>query len=327
MHKLRWGVLSTAKIARVHVIPAIQSSRLGELVAIASRDVDGAQATAKQLGINHSYGSYEDLLADPDIDAIYNPLPNHLHVPWSLKALAAGKHVLVEKPVGLNLSEAQELLKASEDYPSLKVMEAFMYRFHPQWQQAKALLDEIGPLRNIQCEFSYNNRDANNIRNSAAMGGGALMDIGCYGISLARYLYGADPLRVLGHQQFWDYEVDVMTSALMEFEQGTASFSCSTKTQAGQWVVISGENGSVRLSIPFNPIADQPTQLVVNHNNEERLIEIAPANHYREMIDSFCLSVLESSALATPLTDAVSNMQVLDAIIKSADSNAWVPLN
>lgn len=323
MHKVRWGVLSTAKIARDHVIPAIQSSQLGEVTAIASRREEQARNCALQLGIKRSYGAYEELLADPEVDAIYNPLPNHLHLPWSLKALAAGKHVLVEKPVGLNQAEAGQLLNAAAQRPELKVMEAFMYRFHPQWQKAKSLLGTIGPVRNIQCEFSYNNRDANNIRNSAAMGGGALMDIGCYGISLARFIYGAEPLRVLGHQQFMGYEVDTITNALMEFDGGTASFSCSTKTEGGQWVLISGEQGCIKLLIPFNPVADQAVQIIVRQNGCEKTVEIEPANHYRNMADQFCLAIQNNTPVPTPLSDALANMQVLDAIVASAKENCW----
>ncbi|MDO3387283.1 Gfo/Idh/MocA family oxidoreductase [Gilvimarinus sp. SDUM040013] len=326
MHKVRWGVLSTAKIARNHVIPAIQTSHYGEINAIASRHPAQAKQTAQELGIARGHESYEQLLADPNIDAIYNPLPNHLHVPWTLKALAAGKHVLVEKPVGLDQAQAQQLLNASRQYPKLKVMEAFMYRFHPQWQKVKDLLGSIGPVRNIQCEFSYNNREADNIRNQAAMGGGALMDIGCYGISLARFLFAAEPKRVLGHQQFMGFEVDTITNALMEFEQGSASFSCSTKTEGGQWVLVSGENGSVRLAIPFNPVADTPTQVVVRQNGSEHIIDIAPANHYRNMADQFCQAIINDSDVPTPLSDALANMQALDAIVASAQDGVWKSL-
>ncbi|MDO6746235.1 Gfo/Idh/MocA family protein [Gilvimarinus sp. 1_MG-2023] len=326
MHKVRWGVLSTAKIARNHVIPAIQTSQFGEVTTIASRRLDNAQACAKQLNIAHAAGSYEALLADPHIDAIYNPLPNHLHVPWTLRALQAGKHVLIEKPVGLNQSEAQDLLEASQQYPQLKVMEAFMYRFHPQWEKVKALLPSIGPVRNIQCQFSYNNRDTDNIRNQADMGGGALMDIGCYGISLARFIFDSEPVRVMGHQQFMGHEVDTITNALMEFEGGCASFSCSTKTEAGQWALISGEQGSIKLLIPFNPIADMPVQIILRQQGEEQSIDITPANHYRSMADQFCQAIINNSPVPTPLSDALANMKALDALVSSAQTNLWIEL-
>lgn len=326
MSKIRWGVLSTAKIARNHVIPAIQSSSLGEVVAIASRREEQAHAEAAKLGIAKAYGSYEQLLADPDIDAIYNPLPNHLHVPWSIKAMEAGKHVLVEKPVGLDSADAEKLLQAAREHAHLKVMEALMYRFHPQWQKAHELCADIGPIRTIQCEFAYNNREADNIRNSAAMGGGALMDIGCYGISLARFLLDAEPLRVVGHMNHLGYEVDAITQALMVFEQGSASFNCSTKTEGGQWVEAVGENGSLRIHVPFNPIGDTETRLTLKQNGATQAITIGPANHYRAMADHFCDAILHNKPVPTTLEDALANMRVLDAIVASAKEQCWKTL-
>ena len=325
MAKIRWGVLSTAKIAREHVIPALQSSSLGEVVAIASRRPEQAQQTATALGIARAHDSYEALLADPEVDAIYNPLPNHLHVPWSIKAMQAGKHVLVEKPLGLDASDAQKLLQACAEYPDIKVMEAFMYRFHPQWQQIRELCDKvIGPVRNIQCEFSYNNRDASNIRNNADMGGGALMDIGCYGVSLSRFIYQSEPTRVCGHMNFMNYEVDAITSAIMEFSEGTGSFSCSTKTEPGQWTKICGEAGFISIPRPFNPTADSEAQITVQHNDQTETITLAPANQYRAMGDHFCDAILHNKPVPTPLQDGVNNMKVIDRIIASAKAGQWV---
>ena len=194
MTKIRWGVLSTANIGVAKVLPAMQRSALCDVTAIASRDLAKAQATAKQLGIPKAYGSYEELLADAEIDAIYNPLPNHLHVPWSIKAIEAGKHVLCEKPIALTTAEAQTLADAAKQHPQLKVMEAFMYRHHPQWQRARQIVSEggIGALRTIQSIFSYYNTDPNNVRNQADIGGGGLMDIGCYNISISRFIFGAE---------------------------------------------------------------------------------------------------------------------------------------
>jgi predicted dehydrogenase len=195
MNKVRWGILSTAKIGLEKVIPAMQKGQYSLIDAIASRNLVRAQKAAEKLNIPKSYGNYEQLLADPDIDAVYIPLPNHLHVPWSRKALQAGKHVLCEKPIGLTLSEAQELLRESKQYPQLKIMEAFMYRHHPQWQLAKKWIEEgkIGDLQAIQSFFSYHNLDPNNIRNKADIGGGGLMDIGCYCISLSRFIFFDEP--------------------------------------------------------------------------------------------------------------------------------------
>src|SRR5947209_1880688 len=200
MQKVRWGVLSTATIGTGQVIPAMQQGTYCEIVAIASRSPEKARAASVQLGTPKAYGSYEELLADPEIDAIYNPLPNHLHVPWSIKALQAGKHVLCEKPIALTSAEAQTLVDVARQYPHLKVMEAFMYRFHPQWQRARQLVLEgdIGELLTIQSFFSYYEVDPHNIRNGVDVGGGGMLDIGCYTISSARFLFGAEPSRVFG---------------------------------------------------------------------------------------------------------------------------------
>ena len=201
MDKIRWGVLSTANIGRQKVIPAIQRSQLGAVTAIASRDLARAKAAATELGIDKPYGSYQELLSDRNIDAVYIALPNHLHVRWSMRALSARKHVLCEKPIGLTVAEAEQLAGAAAAHPKLKVMEAFMYRFHPQWQAAQKLVREgrIGQLRTIHTHFSYYNDDPKNIRNQADIGGGALMDIGCYPVSLSRFIFDAEPQRVLGH--------------------------------------------------------------------------------------------------------------------------------
>src|SRR5688572_18701387 len=201
MSKIRWGVLSTAKIAREKVIPATQRSQFGAVTAIASRDLSRAKAVAAELGIEKAYGSYQELLSDRNVEAVYIPLPNHLHVPWSQRALKAGKHVLCEKPIGLSVAEAEMLAGAAAAHPKLKVMEAFMYRFHPQWQTARQLVQDgrIGQLRTIHTFFSYYNDDPQNIRNQRDIGGGALMDIGCYAISLSRFIYDAEPQRVMGH--------------------------------------------------------------------------------------------------------------------------------
>ncbi|MGD9635998.1 MAG: Gfo/Idh/MocA family protein, partial [Pirellulales bacterium] len=195
MDKIRWGILSTAKIARVHVIPGIAAGELGKVTAIASRDLARAKKVAGELGIERAHGSYQDLLADKNIDAIYNPLPNHLHVPWSIRALKADKHVLCEKPIALSVAEAEQLAGVAAAHPKLKIAEAFMVRFHPQWLAARDLVREgrIGALRTISTTFSYFNDDPDNIRNQSDIGGGALMDIGCYPITTARFIFDAEP--------------------------------------------------------------------------------------------------------------------------------------
>ena len=222
MKKLHWGILSTAKIGREKVIPAMQKSKLCEVQAIASANKERLEAEAKRLGIPKTYDSYEALLNDPEIDAVYIPLPNNLHVPWALKALEVNKHVLCEKPIALSAAEATELLKASRKKPQIKIMEAFMYRFHPQWQKAKKLVDEgrVGELRCVQSFFSYFNIDPNNIRNRIEVGGGAMMDIGCYCISFARYLFGKEPVRVFGTVEFDPVlKTDRFASGILEFDK------------------------------------------------------------------------------------------------------------
>src|SRR5690554_177917 len=330
MQTLRWGVLSTANIGRTKVIPAIQTSAHGKVVAICSRDQASARAAADSLGIERAYGSYEELLADPNIDAIYNPLPNHLHVPWTIKALEAGKHVLCEKPLGLNAADVAHLIDTAAQHPHLKVMEAFMYRFHPQWQRAHQLVTSgsIGQLRTIHSHFSYNNREQENIRNNLDMGGGALMDIGCYSISLSRFLFQSEPLRVLGQiTPYSGYEVDCLVSGIMEFADGSATFTASTKIEGLQYVEASGEAGSLFIPVPFSPLADTETSISLTRDHQSELLTIESSDHYREMADAFARSIFDNKPVPTPLDDALANMKVIDAIFASAEKQCWVTLD
>ena len=329
MEKLRWGVLGSAKIALENVIPAMQASRHCRVEAIASRDLARAEEAARWRGIPRAYGSYEALLAAPDVDAVYIPLPNHLHVPWAMEALEAGKHVLCEKPVGLDAGEARELQAAAGQHPELRAMEAFMYRFHPQWQRAVEIVagGGVGNLQTIQSFFSYYNVDPENIRNKAALGGGALMDIGCYCLSLARFLYGAEPRRVLGHvQRDPGFGTDHLTSGLLEFEAGTATFTCGTQLAPYQRVQIVGDRGRVAIEIPFNAPADRPCRLWHQSEGETREELLGPANQYTLMADAFALAVLEDRPVPTPLDDAVANMATIDAVFRSAEEGGWVEM-
>lgn len=326
MKKIRWGVLSTAKIGTEKVIPAMQLGEYCKFTAIASRQLEKAQAAARRLGIEKAYGSYEELLADCDVDAVYLPLPNHLHVPWAIKALKAGKHVLCEKPLGLNAAEAQELLKASRKFPRLKVMEAFMYRHHPQWQWVKQRVSEgkIGELRTIQSFFSYYNSDPNNIRNKADIGGGGLMDIGCYCISLSRFIFGAEPRRVCGiREEDPEMKVDRLTSGILEFASGTSTFTCATQLVPYQRVNIFGTKGRIEIEIPFNAPPDRPCKIW--HGDDARIEEVILeiCNQYTIQGDLFSRAVLEDREAPTPLEDAVANMQVIDALVRSARSGSW----
>lgn len=329
MNKIKWGVLSTAKIGLVKVIPGLSKASNCEVVAIASRDPDKAREAAHTLGLSKAYGSYDELLNDPEIDAIYNPLPNHLHVDWSIKALESGKHVLCEKPLGMDTKDAQRLVDAAAGYPELKVMEAFMYRFHDQWIQAKAWVKEgrIGTLRTIQSFFSYYNVNSEDIRNKADIGGGGLLDIGCYCISLSRFLFDAKPQRVVGIvERDPEMKIDRMASGMMDFGCGTSSFTCSTQLMYYQRVQIVGTVGRIEIEIPFNAPLDKETRIWL-HGDEGTKEKIIPVcDQYTRQGEAFAKAVLENATVPTPLSDAIDNMRVIDAIFDSAERNEWVTL-
>ena len=330
MNKISWGVLSTAAIGVNKVIPAMQQGERCRIDGLASRDGEKAKSVAASLGITKSYGSYEAMLADPDIDAIYNPLPNHLHVPWTIKALQAGKHVLCEKPIGLDTAEAQTLIDAAARYPQLKVMEAFMYRFHPQWLRAKELIDEgaIGTLKTVQTFFSYFNDDPDNIRNMADIGGGGLMDIGCYPISQARFLYGAEPRRVQGTLEIDpQFQTDRMASAVLDFGDATATFTCSTQLTPYQCAQIVGTKGRIEIEIPVNAPPDKPCRLWLHTTGaESQEISFAVCDQYTLQGDVFSLAILEDKPVPTPLSDALANMRVIDAIKTSHGQGGWISI-
>ena len=326
MSKVRWGVLGTAKIAVEKVIPAMQLSQHCLIYGIASRSPDNARAVAEKLGIAKAYGSYEELLADPEIDAVYNPLPNHLHVEWSIKAIEAGKHVLCEKPIGLTSGEGERLLEAEREHPRLKVMEAFMYRHHPQWQRAKRLVDEgrVGELRTIQSFFSYYNRDPNNIRNQSGIGGGSLMDIGCYSISLSRFIFETEPRRVFGIVEYdSEFGVDRLASGIMDFGRGTSTFTCSTQLVPFQRVNIFGTEGRVEIEIPFNAPPDRPCRMWHQSGETVEEIVLEICDQYTIQGDLFSQAILNDTAVPTPLEDAVANMRVIEALIESSKNGGW----
>ena len=329
MRKIRWGVLSTAKIGTEKVIPAMQQGTDAEITAIASRDLETARAAAARLGIAKAYGSYEELLADPDIEAIYNPLPNHLHVPWSVKALAAGKHVLCEKPIAMSAAEAQMLLDIARKQPHQKVMEAFMYRHHPQWQRAKQMVTTgaVGELRTVHSVFSYFNTDPDDVRNKPDIGGGGLMDIGCYNISVSRLIFGAEPQRVCGIIEYDPrFGTDRLVSGILDFGRGTATFTCSTQLSPYQHVSIFGTTGRLELEIPFSPPPDQPSWIRHQHDGTTDEIRVEPCNQYTLQGDLFSRAILNGTDVPTPLEDAVANMRVIEAIVDSAQSGRWAEL-
>lgn len=328
MKKVRWGVVSTANIGVAKVIPGMQRGQFSEVTAIASRDRARAEAAAAKLGIPKAYGSYDELFADPEIDAIYNPTPNHLHVPLSIRAIQAGKHVLVEKPVALDADEARLLAREAARHPHLKVMEAFMYRFHPQWIRAKALVDEgqIGELRTIQTCFSYYGDDPMNVRNQKDLGGGGgLMDIGCYPISLSRWIWGAEPSRVVGTVEVHPaFGVDVLASGVMDFGRGTATFTVGTLITPYQRVTIFGTEGYVELEIPFNALPNGPHRLWHKRGSTLTTHDVGHHDQYTSQADVLSRAILDDAPVPTPLDDAVANMRVIDAMFRSASEGKWI---
>ncbi len=330
MEPVRFGIISTAKIGIEKVIPAMQQSRFCEVTAIASRDLTRAQAAADALGIPKAYGSYSALLEDPDIDAIYNPLPNHLHVPISVDAAAAGKHVLCEKPIALSAEEAERLIEA-RDHAGVLVQEAFMIRHHPQWRRARDLVREgrIGELRVVQTGFSYFNLDPDNVRNQAGIGGGGLYDIGCYGIVAARFLFGAEPRRAVALMEFDpNFTTDRLTGALLEFPDGQASLWCSTQLVPYQRVQILGTRGRIEIEIPFNAPNDRPCRIFVDDGGHLDgsgidIISFDIVDQYTLQADAFARSIREGVPLEFPLEDAIQNMRVIDALFRSAETGGW----
>ena len=329
MKKVRWGIMSTANIGRQKVIPAMQAGEFCEVVAIASRNKEQATTAATQLKIPVVYDSYEALLSDPEIDAVYIPLPNHLHVPWSIKALQAGKHVLCEKPIALSVAEAEKLVTAARQYPQLKIMEAFMYRFHPQWQLAKQMVDQgkIGALRTIHSFFSYFNADPANIRNQADIGGGGIMDIGCYNISLSRFIFGKEPSAISAIAEYDPVmQTDRIASGMMDFETGTATFTCSTQLTPYQRVNIFGTDGRIEIDIPFNAPPDRPTKLWLHANGGTKETVFDAINQYTLQGDAFSKAILNNEPVPTPLEDGVNNMRVIEAFFESVKSQQFVRL-
>jgi predicted dehydrogenase len=328
--KVRWGVLSTAKIALTKVIPAMQRSPWCEIAAIASRDVSRAKDAARELHIPKAYGSYEELLADEAIEAVYNPLPNHLHVSWTIRAAEARKHVLCEKPIALNAAEATELIDV-RNRTGVKIQEAFMVRTHPQWLETRRLIKSgrIGRLRSITCFFSYFNRDPANIRNQLELGGGALMDIGCYPITISRFMYEAEPRRVLALiERDPVFGTDSLTSAVLDFPDGHSTFTCSTRLAEYQRMIFLGTEGRIEVLIPFNAPNDRATQIVIDNINDltgagAETIDIPVCDQYEIQGSLFSQAIRENSEQPIPLEDAISNMAVIDAVFRSATTGNW----
>jgi predicted dehydrogenase len=328
--KIRWGVLSTAAIGLKKVIPAMQRCEFASVDAIASRDLAKSQQAASALGIPTAYGSYEELLADPTIDAIYNPLPNNMHIEWTIKAAEAGKHVLCEKPIGMNVADAENLL-AVRARTGVKIGEAFMVRSHPQWIRLRELIDEgrIGPLRSMSGFFSYYNVDPANIRNQLDVGGGALMDIGCYLIQAARFAFAQEPARVVATvDRDPRLHTDRLTSAILDFPGGQSVFTCSTQLVPYQRFHFLGTKGRIELEVPVNVPPDRPVRLLIDTTGDlfggGITVETFPAcDQYTLQGDAFSKAILEDTEVPVPVEDAIRNMAVIDAIFRSSTSGQW----
>ncbi len=323
---LRWGVLSTATIAVTKVIPGLRRAERAEVVAIGSRDPSAAERWATELGIGRAHGSYEAVLADSEVEAVYIPLPNHLHAEWTIAALRAGKHVLCEKPLALTAADARRMLAVAEE-TGLVLMEAFMYRHHPSWLAARAHLADgrIGRLMAVQTWFSYYNDDPTNIRNIVEAGGGALYDIGCYGVNLSRMLFGGEPVRVLASAlRDPTSGTDVVTAAILDFGDGIASFTCSTRAEDDQRVDIYGTTGRISIEIPFNIPPDRPTRITITAGGDppvapaSEVIELPTADPYAAEADAFAATVLDGAAHSLPPADAIATLEVIERIFASA---------
>ncbi len=330
MSVLRIGVLSTADIATAKVIPGMQRAARCEVVAIASRDHTRARAVAERMGIARAHGSYEALLADPQVDAVYVPLPNHLHAQWAIAAARAGKHVLCEKPLAMTADEAQGIVAACEAAGVL-LMEAFMYRLHPSWEAVRQLVasGRIGQLQAVQSWFSYFNDDPGNIRNIRAFGGGALYDIGCYNINLSRMLFGGEPRRVSSSiVRDPDSGVDILTSAILEFETGVATFTCATRVETDQRVHIYGCTGRISIEIPFNIPPDRPTAVHMTAGGDPPVaphtetLTFPTADPYTVETERFAAAILDGTPPPVPASDAVANLRVIERIVAAAESSA-----
>lgn len=317
---IKWGVLSTAKIGMKNVIPSMKKGDLCDMIAIASRNIEQAKQAAKELNLPKYYGTYEELLNDPEIDAVYNPLPNHLHVPWTLKALEAGKHVLCEKPIAITADEAEQLIEARAKYPHLKVMEAFMYRFHPQWDKVKETIrsGEIGEVHCIDSVFTYHNVDPKNVRNKPGIGGGGVLDIGCYCINLSRFIYESEPIKV---QSYVDidpiFKTDRLASAILEFDSGIANLVCATQLDHRQRAVIYGTKGYIELNIPFNAANEQTRKMWIHKGGEVETVIFEHCDQYTLQGDAFSKAIIENTDVPISLEDSILNMKVIDQILTS----------
>lgn len=333
--KVSWGILGVANIAIKKVIPAMQLGEWSEVTAIASRNLSKAESAAAQMNITRAYGSYEELLADPDLEAIYIPLPNHLHVEWTIKAAEAGKHVLCEKPIALTVQEALQLFDVRKR-TGVKIEEAFMVRTHPQWLATLDLIrsGRIGEVYSVLGYFSYNNSDLKNIRNIREFGGGGLMDIGCYLIFFSRLIFGSEPQKVVAMmEENPETRTDILTSALLDFPNGQAVFTCSTRLTPYQRIQVLGTKGRIEVQVPVNTQPDQSCKVFIDdgvdlYGKGIEVVEFEPCDQYTIQGDLFSRAIRENTELPVPLESSIKNMAVIEAIFESASSGQWeVPVS
>ena len=328
--KVGWGVLGAAKIAVEKVVPAMQRSEWSKVTAIASRDLDKAKRAAAILGIANAYGSYEEMLADQEIEAVYNPLPNHLHVEWTTKAAEAGKHVLCDKPLSLDAEGARKLIEV-RDRTGVKIQEGFMVRTHPQWIATRELVrsGRIGDLRTVIGSFSFFNREPENIRNKVETGGGSLMDIGCYPITTSRFVFEEEPIRVVSLiERDPDMGIDRLVSAILDFPSGRTIFNCSTQLVPYQNMQFLGTKGRISVEIPFNAPNDRPTRIFIDDGSDIfgsgiEVKDFPICDQYRIQGDLFSQAIRGKIEQPIPLEDSVRNMAVIDAIFRSGESGKW----
>lgn len=325
MKPVVWGVLSVSGHYRLRVHTYVVKSPLVDMRAVASRSKEKAEAFASEFDIPRSYGSYEALVADKEIEAVYIPLPNHLHAEWVKKCAEAGKHVLCEKPFARDAREAEEAIRYAEKR-GVKVMEAFMYRLHPQWQRAREIVKagELGEVHSVHTLFTYMLTDPTNIRNVLAMGGGGLLDIGCYAVSAARFLLGKEPSRAVSliHRD-GGFKTDILASGMLDFGKARSVFTVGTQTFGWQRVDVIGSDGELRVHIPFNAYPDTPLKVTVTTGVGMRPVLTPAADQYQRMFEGFSRAVRGEGAVPTPPDDAINNMKVLDALFRSAESGSW----
>jgi predicted dehydrogenase len=323
---VRWGVIGCADIAVKKVIPAMLGSDLSQVTAIASRSEERATATARSLAIPRAFGSYQALLDDPDVEAVYIPLPNHLHHEWAIAAAEAGKHVLCEKPLSTSSDLAREMIDAAER-AGVRLMEAFMYRLHPLWIEVRRLIGDgaIGELRAVQSFFSYHNVDPDDIRNRLDAGGGSLFDIGCYPVNVARMLFQTEPTEVMAAiRRDPAFGTDILTSVVLDFDGRHATFTCSTQLEDDQRVHIYGTEGRLLVEIPYNIPPDRPTRVLAFAGGDPPVApnvvvhQVAAADQYRVQADAFSRSIREGTPVPTPPEDAVANLEVMERIFADA---------